>query len=215
MPGIWSGAKPKWATGKPLRVLPRVLRGLEDWLQPSLRCSVVLSLLVDLFCSCHSSMKKMNGNGKFPDLMPHTVQVSKFPTRKGAIHLDEKFMRRSAPFFFFFFAVSHPAANQRKSLKTVSSCDFIFPQSSINDGTWSEPPWGIYLEVLWMGTDSILMEMTLHKCKFGLRGNELFSSVNEIRPPAFLPQPTDVSRSSDKRLGFTRSTNYIAINIPG
>lgn len=128
-------------------------------------------------------------------------------------------MKRSAP-SFFFFAVSHPAANRMKSLKTILSRDFIFPRSSINDGTWSDPRWAIYLEVLLMGTNRIQRKMTLHKCKFGFWGNELFTSANEIRPPAFLPQQTSRVPLVRQRAGLytidqLHRIKYSRIKIPG
>lgn len=83
--------------GSPSVLFPECCVGLEHWLQPS-----PPSLLVYLFCRCHSSMKEMNRNGKFPD----TVQVSP-PPRKGASYLHGKVMRRSAPSFFFFFLLCH------------------------------------------------------------------------------------------------------------
>lgn len=95
--------------GSPSVLFPECCVGLEHWLQPSLP-----SLLVDLFCRCHSSMKKRNRNGKFPDLMPHTVQVSP-PKERSQLPAWKGYEEVCSFLLLFFCCVTSCSQSNEKS----------------------------------------------------------------------------------------------------
>lgn len=68
-----------------------------------------------------------------------------------------------------------------------------------------------------MGTNRIQRKMTLHKCKFGFRGNELFTSANEIRPPATADSrvPLVRQRAGLYAIDQLHRIKYSRVKIPG